>query len=688
MGGFIELIRKEGHDVYPVTVAEAVKVGGMNLRNYLDKMIPGAAYADTVEDGLYICDANGNYIAKFLDDVDILLSSSLVSQITSIAESVRVTIDQAEPSSVVSRLRHLTDGGWMTSNICSTVVYIGDKDKGNHDIDIAVADYLVTDICDVRANVPIAIQNIERVDMHTLRVSVQLISDAVDVVLNVRYSVLSPDSYDKVRVKLRTSSADAVPYFPSVKFNKKFPFVWTSDDMGLGEYTGSWCFFNGYATGRAVETYPCGVDVLNGVNMGAYFPIHRPLTFSDGAGKQRRYTCTHAIWPQSAGDNNYTLMDGADAAIMARTGDSFAFHDVDQSGSVEIIASRFPILSDIWNNYTGYGLKVMVEPNGNKNYERAVQVSDAVCLSVMQNTTAESPDVGVLSPLISDWASGRDVMSYRRKNLKALIRDFIQGKEQNLYNALTNGDGTRIVITGSHGMGSDVMQWIHANLAKRDDVWVCSADELWEYYHLHNHACIDALQYDSASGILSFDVVMPRYSKHQYRELTVNVPVSDGFDCQVSGAVTCSFGQESDYFTLNIGLESRIYEDIMAIINLLRENPDNACLRRDAQYLISLLSDGDMKTFYQNQLDTTGNKRYILSVRVSDGSGMAVDSAVASIRYPQGDTYSAYVHANGELCIANIPEGTAELTVSATGYNSYETSLDISSCIDLDIKLT
>ncbi len=429
--------------------------------------------------------------------------------------------------------------------------------------------------------------------------------------------VINDVIYDVVNVKIIAPTYDTSkpPVCAKVKYNKFCPLIITSDDMGASELVNSWAFFNGYPT-YAKDTYPYiskGDDFLgtpykteefNQQNKSLIRKTHQPLTYSDGIGGVRRFTATSAIWPHQVDNTNYTLINGNDARTMIRTGWSFAQHDVDKDYSTnsETIASRFKELSEKWEEAVGIGLKVMVEPNGDHKYIDAGKISKEICWNIFQN--GQLPDYPAeKSVKIDDWTTGDDWTTFDKKPETTTPRFFFQDKENEFANKIENADGTFMVLGGTHGMSPVFLNYLKDTVQPSDKFWVAGADEVWEYYHLYNKSQITDVIFNY--GVLSFNVKMPRYKKHQFRELTINIPgITNGTSYSISNnAITGGGQQNSDYYTINIGLEDKTYSYIEDLISYYRNNQHNIYVKNDAQYLIDLLLPGDKKDIYQAMLD-------------------------------------------------------------------------------------
>lgn len=461
------------------------------------------------------------------------------------------------------------------------------------------------------------------------------------------------ENEDVVTISIRTATYNPAtpPVFARVKYNKLCPLVITSDDMGGCELNRNWAFFNGYPVfdSKDYGHIPTGPDFLETPYNPSALAIqnqtlkrngHYPLTYSDGTGGVRRFTGTSAIWPHNIYKNNYTLLTPDDPKIMIRTRWSFAQHDVDQGTTAEEIASRFGPLSEVWEAITGVGLKVMVEPAGMHTYIDAGRMSDEICWNIFQN--GQLPDYPQVFPVpIDNWATGTaDWTTFGSgKPKETTRRRFFQGDEEAWKNDINTADGSSIIIGGTHGIGNDILLFLQdldkdrGTSAKRDQFWVASADEVWEYYHLYNHAEIRNVSY--SDGLLTFQVAVPRYKKHQFRELTINIPgVIDGTEPSYSSNVVIGgAATDGNQYTLNIGLEDNIYTHIEELISYYRHHLHNTYVKDDAQYLIDMLAPGTKKTTYNEQLNAEPNYSYIVETSLGDILTTGVTDEAESVSY-------------------------------------------------------
>ena len=462
--------------------------------------------------------------------------------------------------------------------------------------------------------------------------------------------------YETVTVTIPASAynADAggtgmgAPQMAPVKYNKTFPLVITSDDMGKTELTNNWAALNGYP--NVSDNVDLGIQPGGSKLLAApykkYYMQHessdvsdyQPMTYTDNVGKKQRYRMTSAIMPyhlNSDGSSDYSHIDANDAKLMLRTGFSFAQHDVDNISSVDAIKTAMTANSTKWATQVGIGLKVMVEPNGNHNYLAAGKQNSGVCWNIFQNPTSEY--LGNSKALTSwanrtDWsASGITAMptTFSNKPTGGFTRTFFQGNESAWKSAVDAANGENIIIGGTHGIGDEIKDHLRTSSNIKDNAWVGSADEVWEYYHIYNNLKIENVNFKD--GNLTFDVQVPTYQKNQYRELTLNIPgltgtgaptfsTASGKTVPVTGGYNTSGGSGIGY-TMNIGLENSINTHINELMAIYRDDQTNLFVKRDLEYLISQLWDGST---YTSQLNAAPAHTYTIGTTLAGAAGPTI----------------------------------------------------------------
>lgn len=431
------------------------------------------------------------------------------------------------------------------------------------------------------------------------------------------------------------------PQMARVKFNRQFPLVITSDDGRKPEYVSNWALMNGYPNVRDWQNYPylSGDDMLRVAYDKTYMGTrssdvndYQPMTFDDGTGHRRRFTLTSAVPPTGSSKTpstaSYDQINREDAKAMLRTGFSFAQHDVDDASSVETIKSDYARLNTLWAENVGIGLKVMVEPNGNKNYVEAAKQSDEICWNIYQAATQAYP---ALDNTMAQWTGGTQPSTYT--TTKATTRTFPNSDAagetafaNSVRTAISNGN-TDPMFYGCHGLGSyaqNLLKDLATNATYKDKVWVTGADEFWEYYHIYNKVKIENVSYNGST--LTFDVKVPTYKKNQFRELTLNVPGLTGagkptFSSESGKTVptTGSYRDNgSDGFTMNIGLESRFTDYVNQLRALYRDDQMNKFVKRDLKYLVDQLWDN---TDYMASLNGVPGHDYTVKASLAGSAG-------------------------------------------------------------------
>ncbi len=435
------------------------------------------------------------------------------------------------------------------------------------------------------------------------------------------------------------NAAAGAPQMARVKYNKKFPLVVTSDDMGKTELTNNWAEVNGYP--NVNNTIDLGIQPGGTKFLAApykkYYTQHEsqdvadyePMTYTDNVGKEQRYRMTSAIMPYDVNSNNYAKINAEDAKLMLRTGWSFAQHDVDNTSSVDAISEAMTTNNTTWKESVGTEIKVMVEPNGNHQYLDAGRQNSGVCWNIFQNAATGYP---FNSRAINDWTHNRTdwtaagvgtlPTTFSSKPEGGYARSFFQGHESEWKNEVNNADGTQIIIGGTHGLGNEIKAHLRTASNVKDNAWVASADEVWEYYHIYNNVKIGDATFKD--GKLTFDVQVPTYKKNQYRELTLNIPGLTGGEAPtftettpVTGGYKAEGGSGIGY-TMNIGMESSINQHIGELMNIYRDDQTNEFVKRDLEYLISQLWDGSS---YTEQLNAA--PAHDLTVKSSLGTTLA-----------------------------------------------------------------
>ena len=620
--------------LHPQTTSEAVLVGDKKLTQVLGEISSKSSLIEVAEDGFYYIDSDGNIIAKYDEEGSHFVFSQQVES------DIKVIIDNSDKNKLidgtkieqVNTYKRVTDNGITTSNVYLSVIEAGDIAIGEKTIKIRANNYLFSDFFKFSSNAPIRLKN-KVIDGKNITITIESNIAVNDVTLFIEYSLMSEEHYDVINYRIKTA-VDATtiqPTFPLIKFNKRIPLVYITDDMGAGDFYNIWAAFNGYPVGTSDASQPDAEGILNGYWGNASMPIHTPFSYTDDIGGLRRYGFSCAVWPDGYASTLYTKFNAIHAKLMSRFGVSFTFHDLDPT-TMQSIRDGVTKWSSFWGKeVNNNNLKIMTEPNGQKIYIKAVQKCPEICLALSQNegrfvyyiddngnevfklwseaTEAEKligEDVNILgyNKSLSSWKSGRDYTSFKRKPNGSLVRYFIPSNyptQSFIDQVVNNPDGT-VLVFGNHGMADTTRAAFQELATTKDDIWVCSVDEFWEYYHLANNTIIEKPVRDG--DYITFNVYIPKYYGNQFREINLNIPVTDCTECIITGnVITGGWRQNAAYLSIISGLEEKHYSYISDTIKLVKKYPTNTNIRNDAQYLIDMLVDGSVKTSFQSNLD-------------------------------------------------------------------------------------
>ncbi len=512
---------------------------------------------------------------------------------------------------VIGKESRLIEGGEFSCNIKEKYVYVRKLSVGSNEISISDDAVIVESLLNITSNKPSVKFGNVVYTAHTVTFDAISESELLNCYIKVLYSIAG-EEYSKVTVEIPSASTEVTASIPDVKFNLKVPFVWTTDDAGLQDFRTAWRTFNGYPPVTATEWIRGEKSLATALpEDGKTWSDYVPYQYSDGVGGMRRAAFSCAVmYPEDIlGTLHQDKFSFEDVLIMQVFGTSMNYHDVYVKSDIgdptreEDFINRFAYETKLMQERGGIGFKVAIEPSGNKEYIYSANKSKAVCLYIAQVAgSANGVYFGEASKVIADWEKKDDYFSFLYKPNEVLIRRFSPLTMED-FKADLNAANNTILIYGSHGYFSALDEFLQYVQTNRDDVWICSTDELWEWFHLKNHTIIDSCVSDGEKVTLAMYV--PNIQYHQFRELTVNINIVDGGSPTVSdNIIGLSYAQNVDKYTLNISLEERWVQNAAKFVSLSKQYPGNGCFRRDAEYLIGLLKDGEVKDSLLSELDS------------------------------------------------------------------------------------
>lgn len=512
---------------------------------------------------------------------------------------------------VIGKESRLIEGGEFTCNIKDKYVYVRKLSVGSNEISINDDAVIVESLLNITSNKPgVKFGNVVYTN-HTITFDAISESELLNCYIKILYSIAG-EEYSKVTVEIPSVGTEVTASIPDVKFNLKVPFVWTTDDAGLQDFRTAWRTLNGYPPITATEWIRGEKSLATALpEDGKTWSDYVPYQYSDGVGGMRRaaFSCAVMFPEDILGTLHQDKFNFDDALIMQMLGTSMNYHDIYVKSNIgdptreKDFINRFAYEAKLMQERGGIGFKIAIEPSGSKEYTYFANKSKAVCLYIAQTAgSANGVYFSEASKAIAYWEKKDDYFSFLYKPNEVLVRRFYPLTVDDFKADLNAADNT-ILIYGSHGYFSALDDFLQYIQETREDVWICSTDELWEWFHLKNHTIIDSCVGDGEKVTLIMYV--PNIQYHQFRELTVNLDITDGGTPTVSdNVIGLSYAQNADKYTLNISLEDRWVQNAAKFVSLSKQYPDNGCFRRDAEYLVGLLKDGEVKYSLLSELDS------------------------------------------------------------------------------------
>lgn len=374
-----------------------------------------------------------------------------------------------------------------------------------------------------------------------------------------------------------------------LKFNKHFVFSYTVDDS----YVNGWSRIFAVNNGKWIDD----VEFFHKDAVPTEGSKGMPLCISDGCGNDRRFTFGEAIWPNSYNAYNpdglirentvseyVPYITWEELQIFVDMGNAVYWHDIDTTkyngNTIEGILGGFEYDYGKTLEKLGYTMRTLAQPNGNPIYIEAAEKSPLVCLT---RATLEVDDI-----------YPKEIESlYKLSIYGGASPGTVREKLSELYLESVS-DRPRLISMLSHrptmeevGMFREICKLYGRD--GKDNIWVTSYDELYDYIEMRRSAQITETVKD---GYKYFEITVPDASALTYKELTFIIDGADapaeivsdnlyGFSSAVRGdgsmLVNCNFDES---------LPKRAEKYISRY-----ENGFNDDDKENAEYLISLLRD-------------------------------------------------------------------------------------------------
>lgn len=390
------------------------------------------------------------------------------------------------------------------------------------------------------------------------------------------------------RVPVGSGKSEAIKaHVAPLKFNKHFVFSYTVDDS----YVNGWSRIFAVNNGKWIDD----VEFFHKDAVPTEGSRGTPLCISDGCGNDRHFTFGEAIWPNA---NNAYNPDGLirestvsayvpyitweELRIFVDMGNAVYWHDIDttkyNANTIEGIVGGFQYDYDKTLEKLGYTMRTLAQPNGDPIYIEAAEKSPLVCLTRanLEVDDVYPKEVESLYKLSVFGGASPGTVSEKLSELK---------KE-------SVADRPKLISMLSHRPTMEEVDMFREicrlyGREGKDNIWVTSYDELYDYIEMRRTAEITETVKD---GYKYFEVSIPNASSLTYKELSF---IIDGADAPAEIASDNLYGfssavQEDGSVLVNCNFDESLPKRAERFISRYGDgfNDDN---KENAEYLLSLL---------------------------------------------------------------------------------------------------
>lgn len=390
------------------------------------------------------------------------------------------------------------------------------------------------------------------------------------------------------RVPVGSGKSEAIKaHVAPLKFNKHFVFSYTVDDS----YVNGWSRIFAVNNGKWIDD----VEFFHKDAVPTEGSRGTPLCISDGCGNDRHFTFGEAIWPNA---NNAYNPDGLirestvsayvpyitweELRIFVDMGNAVYWHDIDttkyNANTIEGIVGGFKYDYDKTLEKLGYTMRTLAQPNGDPIYIEAAEKSPLVCLTraTLEVDDVYPKEVESLYKLSVFGGASPGTVSEKLSELK---------KE-------SVADRPKLISMLSHRPTMEEVDMFREicrlyGREGKDNIWVTSYDELYDYIEMRRTAEITETVKD---GYKYFEVSIPNASSLTYKELSF---IIDGADAPAEIASDNLYGfssavQEDGSVLVNCNFDESLPKRAERFISRYGDgfNDDN---KENAEYLLSLL---------------------------------------------------------------------------------------------------
>lgn len=407
--------------------------------------------------------------------------------------------------------------------------------------------------------------------------------------------------------------------FPVIKYGKSFIFSMTCDDDPIGAYGKIFRTINKKWVDDEKYFHP-GQAVTTGSTPS------KTLGYTDGCGVEHRMPIGVALWPNCG--NTYTplFMEGAvgkdypyltwpTVPYIMDFGGEIYYHNVNQDKWDKTDPTK--ILSGLLEDNakavekSGFGMKVLMRPDGNNNYLTAASMDDDIAMSFAEN----SPAVYVYP---SDDPSLNKTVAMRRIQSDDSAADlaWVQG--------LHDAAKPAWCMLFCHTPGAEIcalLTSINDAYGKDGDnsAWFATADEVFEYWFVRRNAVITKTT-DGQKVTFTLSVPEDKYYKHLDLSLIIaGVSSIDGLSIESNDNVLgLNYGIKNGALLMNVNYDAKTEQRAEKYTSLFESSQDEND-KDDAEYFLSLLKSS-LAAPYRTRINAIANPPVLTSCTSTAGS--------------------------------------------------------------------
>ncbi|MEA4841165.1 MAG: FISUMP domain-containing protein [Bacteroidales bacterium] len=523
--------------------------------------------------------------------------------------------------------------------------------------------------------------------------SVRCVKDTVDVLV---LTVTVPESVDANAVTLS---------FPTLKYNKKLVFSFTTDDTE-SIWNNIFSVVNKKYVSNEIrddgKRFFFHSGMISGIDGSNGSIPDKFLENTDGCGVKHRFATSVAAWWWYIQDHGWTacpwLVD-SEVKYMQDFGFTLNFHDLEHYTDGVTQAEFDSCVAEDAEHFeeiVGRKPKIMIEPNGDINYSNLGWANPAIQMQIAQNNGA------LYHPFLN---------SLEKENEFLIFRDFWSTSDEvyiaRLLSSLQEDYETPDNTTKAWRIGGShrTSQSLEASLLRQietlygatgsDEIWVPSTDEFFEYWFMRQFTVVKKV----VSGRnITFSLYVPTSSNFWFRNLTCllsNISSLEGVSL-VSSA-NCpgtSYAIKNGSLMVNLDFNTDLLTKVEKYVARFEASLDDFDYE-DAQYFVQQLKAG-IREPYQARIGVLVVAPVLTSMAINAGAS-GTESRDVSVTYVKTGTATHYMISESsdftgaswiaitDTILFNLSVAAGEKTVYLKLKNSYGESTVVSDAITYSV---